>query len=165
MLNLVFQCFQLGLVLRIRFLGLSCLAALVIVHKERRNLPLHFIMAHRARARQHRKAVGSDDLTDVLHPEAHGDFLPVLGAQFRGFQEDHHQAVEGIDLIFRQVVLGDYYIPLANPPAFPGKQAKVGIGGIRSRQTISAAVCFVTAYNRQFCTAAKNCPVARSVLS
>lgn len=87
-------------------------------------------MADPAGAFKQGEAVGADDLVDVLLPKAHAGFLTVLGPQFGGFEEDDDEAVEGIDFVLGQVVLGDEDVGLADLVAFPREQAKVRVGRV-----------------------------------
>ena len=57
--------------------------------------------------REQRETVGGNELIHILLPEAHARLLPAFGPQLGGFQKDDHQAVQGVDLVFGQVILGD----------------------------------------------------------
>ena len=54
--------------------------------------------------------------------------MPFEMTQFGGYKKDHHQAVQGVDLVFGQVHLGHHDVGLAHLVTFPGEQAEMRRG-------------------------------------
>ena len=92
----------------------------------------HLLAADGAGVVEEGEGVGGDYLVDVLSPEGHAGLFAVLGAEFGGFEEDDDEAVEGVDLVFAEVVFGDEDVGFADLVALPGEQAKVRVVRVRA---------------------------------
>lgn len=87
-------------------------------------------MADEAGAIEQGLVVGAEHSVHARTPEVEGEVLLLLGAQLGLFEEDHDQAVEGIDFVCAQVVLGDEDVLLADAGAAPGGERHVGLARI-----------------------------------
>ncbi|MNN94981.1 hypothetical protein D3C81_2137150 [compost metagenome] len=54
----------------------------------------------------------------------------LFDAKLSLFQKDHHQTIERVDLVGREVVLGDDHVLLTYARAAPGAQGHIGLAGV-----------------------------------
>ena len=93
---------------------------------------IHVLMADAAGAVEEGLVVGGEHAIDAAAPEFEGQFFLLLDAEFGLFKKDDDQAVEGIDFVFVEVVLGDDDVLFADTGAAPGSEGHVGSIGIGS---------------------------------
>ena len=67
----------------------------------------HVVVADGAGALEDGLLVEFHEAIDILPPVVEGKVMALLGAEFGLFEEDDHEAVEGFDFVFGEVVLGD----------------------------------------------------------
>lgn len=80
----------------------------------------HVLMSDGAGAVEQGLVIGSQHAVHAAAPEFEGEVFLLFGAEFGLFEEDDDQAVEGLDFVCAEVVLGDEDVLLANARAAPG---------------------------------------------
>ena len=76
---------------------------------------LHVFVADRARAFEDGLIIEFQHFVHVVAPEIERQLLLLFDPQFSLFKKNDYKAVEGVDLVGVQVVLGDNDILLAHP--------------------------------------------------
>ena len=79
----------------------------------------HVFMADRARILQNCLPVECQHAVHMVAPKIQREVVLLFHPQLRLFQENDHQPIEGVDLVLREVILGDDDILLAHARAAP----------------------------------------------
>lgn len=125
--------FEFGEVVGVGLQGFGLLAAGVEFGVGVRDVADHFVMGVAAAAGKDGNAVVFEELVHGAAPIGERQVFAHFGAQFGALEEDGDEAVERVNLVCRQVVLGDDDVAFAHDAPLPGRECHVLPGGVGTR--------------------------------